>query len=216
MKHKSLLERCGAVLLAVFFAVALLFALGVFERSRVVVIAFTDGAMTYEGEWLQDAFTGEGTLRFGDGAAYSGGFADSRFHGYGVYSKEGWDLGGVFTAGVLTEPEYISIPDAGIRVTVQTEYIITSRDYIYTGPMENWLPHGEGVYAFTDGSAYSGYLQNGLAEGYGVLKNAEGTPIYEGLWSRGLPHGAGTYYDASGNAFRAVFEHGYPTEAPHA
>lgn len=215
MKYKHWLERGGIAFLCALFVLVSLYALGVFESPHKVVISFADDSMRYEGNWHSDDFSGEGTLRFADGDIYSGSFQSSRFDGFGTFkSTEQREISGIFSQGVLTEPDYIAIPGANIRLDFRSDgsVIIESRDYIYIGAMKDWLPAGKGEYFFADGSSYTGSLQNGLAQGYGVLKGANGIILYEGEWENGLPHGEGNYFDAEGNVLHTRFENGYPQD----
>jgi hypothetical protein len=48
--------------------------------------SFTDVALTYDGEWKDDAMHGEGKLVFrDDNSSYEGSFVDGLFDGRGVY-----------------------------------------------------------------------------------------------------------------------------------
>ena len=46
---------------------------------------FTDGGTVYDGQWVDDAMHGEGTITFDTGASYSGMFFQDVFNGRGTY-----------------------------------------------------------------------------------------------------------------------------------
>lgn len=47
---------------------------------------FTDVGSVYDGQWRDDAMTGEGTMQFSSGACYVGTFFENRFSGRGRYT----------------------------------------------------------------------------------------------------------------------------------
>jgi hypothetical protein len=47
---------------------------------------FVDTCATYDGQWLDDEMSGDGSLTFESGASYVGGFLHSTFYGKGKYT----------------------------------------------------------------------------------------------------------------------------------
>ncbi|XP_063718986.1 MORN repeat-containing protein 2-like isoform X2 [Symsagittifera roscoffensis] len=48
----------------------------------------------YEGEWLNDTMTGQGSVEYPSGASYEGEFNENKFHGSGRYN---WPDGAVYS-----------------------------------------------------------------------------------------------------------------------
>jgi hypothetical protein len=61
---------------------------------------------------------------------------------------------------------------------------------VYTGPVRDGKPEGEGSWLRPDGSSYVGEFRNGLPSGHGTLKSERGA-VYEGSFAEGYAHGRG-------------------------
>lgn len=88
---------------------------------------------------------------------------------------------------------------------------ITTSSYVYVGDTFKDMPHGHGVYQFTNGDVYTGDSNYGMRDGYGVFKSDAYT--YEGFFSNNLQHGIGTYYATNCNKgpWRCGKRHGMHT-----
>ena len=67
--------------------------------------------------------------------------------------------------------------------------------------------HGEGVYTWrteTGESRFEGTYVQGVREGYGVMRFANGEE-YQGLWSKDKRNGQGTYRYANGDVFSGMW-----------
>lgn len=69
---------------------------------------------------------------------------------------------------------------------------------IYTGPLLNGRPNGEGMCQFPDDSLYAGTFFRGFIQGYGKLLGADRSLQYEGFFQNNLPHGKGKLYLTGG------------------
>jgi hypothetical protein len=142
---------------------------------------------------------GEGTLRFADGALYTGAFRDGQFHGQGsLLYADGSTYTGYFRnqrpngIGTLIDPK-------GNR---------------YTGMWQDGKREGKGELHYADGSRvagrwvadrlegdvkllyanadhYAGQMHHDRIEGYGTMSYANGDR-YTGEWQNNQRHGSGT------------------------
>lgn len=55
----------------------------------------------------------------------------------------------------------------------------------YEGPLENFQPHGHGVFRIENGTVYEGGFRNGQKHGLGTLTSLDGK-VVKGIWESGL------------------------------
>ena len=67
------------------------------------------------------------------------------------------------------------------------------------------MPHGSGVFTYTNGSSYEGEFEHGVREGYGVFRWSTGDS-YEGGWKNDKRHGEGVMKYANGRVRKGRFE----------
>lgn len=67
------------------------------------------------------------------------------------------------------------------------------------------LPHGNGVFTYTNGSSYEGEFEHGVRCGYGVFRWSTGDS-YEGGWKDDKRHGEGVMKYANGRVRKGRFE----------
>ncbi len=78
----------------------------------------------------------------------------------------------------------------------------------YTGYVENGLAQGEGKFVRVGGETYTGNFVDGKRSGYGVSVEASGER-YEGEWENNKYNGQGTYYYSDGSVkYSGTFKDG--------
>mmetsp|Transcript_13200 Transcript_13200/g.24229 ORF Transcript_13200/g.24229 Transcript_13200/m.24229 type:complete len:127 (-) Transcript_13200:22-402(-) len=97
---------------------------------------------------------------------YEGEFEGGKYAGFGKLTRRDYTVEGSFKNGKLASK------------SAQ----LTTRDYAYSGPVENVLPHGKkGVIKYENGDVYTGSFIQGLREGYGKCVYINGD-CFEGEW----------------------------------
>lgn len=130
------------------------------------------GNIVYSGEFQRMKWSGRGKLRTTD-CYYNGNFSVGRATGEGtLVCNNGCTYDGVFDKGLLHYGT-ITNPD----------------DVIYTGPLQEGIPNGEGKLSNRE-MTYAGGFKEGAFHGVGTLMLGDGT--YKGQWLAGKPHGKGT------------------------
>ena len=121
------------------------------------------------------------TIRFDDGAWYTGGIADSLFNGYGkmVYA-DSTIYEGEWRDGMWNGKGWLSYPDGDS----------------YDGQFLDHEFCGYGTYIYSNGAMYEGYWQHGMFNGPGTMEYADGS-TYAGNWKDDMKDGMGVFYDAS-------------------
>ena len=121
------------------------------------------------------------TIRFDDGAWYTGGIADSLFNGYGkmVYA-DSTVYEGEWRDGMWNGKGKLSYPDGDS----------------YDGQFLDHEFSGYGTYRYSDGAKYEGYWEHGMYNGAGTMEYADGS-TYAGNWKDDMKEGLGVLYDAS-------------------
>lgn len=69
--------------------------------------------------------------------------------------------------------------------------LINNQPGLYTGPILNNLPHGEGIFRSDIGNVYAGNFDHGVRQGFGKLTTSKST--YIGEWYQDMRHGYGKY-----------------------
>ena len=202
-------------------------------RSRKKIV-FPDGNI-YEGDTVHEVLDGEGEMAFKNGAIYTGGFRDSKEHGYGKLVKgsnmyEGaWKAGKkhgkgvqIYKSGAIYDGEFKDGKKDG-----KGKYISKNRN-VYDGEWVSGKRHGHGKYTWADGrvyvgefkddkqygkgeytwknGAYQGEYKDGKFHGIGKYTWTDGR-IYEGEWKAGKKYGKGKYIFANGDVYEGEFEY---------
>ena len=180
---------------------------------RNVEKTYEDGS-TYKGEWLAGTMHGTGVLSLPDGVRYEGEFLDGMMHGEGVQTipdaeiytgsfeygdrsgkgkavkADGSEYDGLWHAGHYHgQGRYISpkgnIYEGEWEHGELNEGVLETSEWIYTGEMRSFAPHGAGVTEYKDGRVYAGYWHNGYKQGLGRQIYADGRMDF-GYWDQGV------------------------------
>jgi len=154
--------------------------------------------LTYEGEWENDRWNGNGVLttRYRSMKwVYAGTFTDGKQTGRGVYTDH---------SGNRYEGEWKDGKKHGYG---KLEMEISSSSY--EGEWKENKFHGHGIYTWRNGTRYEGEFRNGKEQGKGKKTFADGS-IYEGQWHEGKLHGHGTMTYKNGYGYSGEFKEGLP------
>ena len=131
----------------------------------------------YVGELINGKPNGKGTKTFANGNTYSGEWKNGDFHGKGTYINhygqrfEGyWENGKIYNGELFYKK--------GVYPNSQDEKYIGELAYSYGSP----VPHGEGIYYFSNGDIYNGDFFDWSKEGSGTFTWKNGDS-YTGEWS---------------------------------
>jgi hypothetical protein len=130
---------------------------------------------SYEGEYVNNERTGEGSYVWANGDHYTGDFMAGKRHGIGVY---------VWANGDRYEGEYVNDERHGSGT-----YIWANRDR-YEGDFFKGQRHGKGKLTWADGEIYEGAFAEGKRTGIGVYISSGGDR-YEGYFEDGKRSGKG-------------------------
>ena len=164
----------------------------------------------YEGEWLHGRRNGHGKFIVGDGCVYDGGFVDDAFSGEGTLLYAVMTPSTAITGrdqlrdrqSILEDTHVATLPShlgAGTGATSAA---------FYRGTWLHGKPHGMGTRAFPCGDVYSGGWDGGEQHGEGRLCFARGGGSYAGGWVRGMRCGIGRRVYSSGAAAEGEWRDG--------
>lgn len=184
-------------------------------------------SVVYSGEWREGRRHGWGTCQFATGNKYSGSWVNDTMEGFGVLTwvtnkqlKTTADVDAVVAKSEVGNKEYVKqlrscLGNVGAcrpgPLGPYTPSCVERSDMFerYLGEFRNNLPHGAGQYEmyFFDGSTrdipydttnqYNGSFADGLREGFGVQKYADGT-LFAGHWQANMKHGKGSIVHTDG------------------
>ena len=77
----------------------------------------------------------------------------------------------------------------------------------YDGQMEEGWAEGNGILTSEQGMRYEGGWKKSVQDGYGTAASTDGSK-YEGEWLDGKPHGRGTYTTPGGDVLSGQWENG--------
>lgn len=121
-----------------------------------------DGQTNINGKYTEQRFTGECKIT-ATNSSYQGELLNSKIFGLGTLKLgDHKKVKGKFWDGAITTGEYRVLND------------------IYKGSLKYGMPHGYGIYKFSNGDVYEGFFNHGKKHGYGILKSDEGEIIYKG------------------------------------
>ena len=181
-------------------------------QHTIASVDFGDGV--YEGEVVDGAMHGHGTMRFHSGDVYVGDLRNDVFHGKGTYR---WVDGDEYKG------EYQHDQQHGTGIFKSSDGVYTGNWFedqrsgsgkqtypdnsIYEGDWQQNLKHGRGKQVMANGASYEGEFVCGKSHGIGIHKNSVGD-VYEGDFINDLPHGRGTYRWADGTTYVGYFVEG--------
>jgi len=146
---------------------------------------------TYEGELSFGRLTGKGRYTYRDGSFYEGGFQRGKEHGEGCYSSG--KMTGKYNVGIAVYGTW----QYGVLLEGEVHYKLRGEDEInesYVGKFAkgSYIPHGQGVRAYKDGSWYKGEFYMGKRQGFGEYRDGKNGSVYLGEWHNDMRHGKGS------------------------
>eukprot|EP01102_Stenamoeba_stenopodia_P009247 TRINITY_DN2725_c0_g1_i2.p1 TRINITY_DN2725_c0_g1~~TRINITY_DN2725_c0_g1_i2.p1 ORF type:complete len:484 (+),score=152.39 TRINITY_DN2725_c0_g1_i2:168-1619(+) len=166
---------------------------------------YSDGS-TYQGSWLNAKRDGKGRLeivnrKMGQGnqttvAVYEGEFRDNEIHGDGkmIFLKTQALLDGRWEIDVKGSGLIIYLNGSNCvgkwRVFLPSSSLSSSSQSNSTGSSSSIQVIEFGKVFFLDGKKYTGFLQNNIIEGYGIMSYPDGSN-YVGSWKSSLRDGYG-------------------------
>lgn len=157
-----------------------------------------DHTISYEGEWNQGQWNGQGSVARKNGDTYSGSFCDDQFHGHGEYIH--YDSQRVFHGRFVM----------GHRIDGKMTY---SDGSVYEGSWYCGKRHGKGTYRFSDGSIYKGEFFGDQMSGHGQLIWPDGSR-FVGEFQKGRRHGKGKEYDERGGVrYEGLWTNNLPVDS---
>ena len=174
--------------------------------------AYGGDEFTYAGTLRNGLFGGGGVVTFADGARLTGEFLKGHLSGSLAFVSAGdWRFEGQFIDG---RPGGAFELPGGVSATVSREDtvgFISPKGWEYAGGIGERGQNGEGRFVFPGGESYTGAFLLGLADGYGVYRDTDGSVVYEGEWKAGMYHGQGRYTPPGGKYMvEGAFEGGIP------
>lgn len=163
------------------------------QMSGHCTVVYEDGS-TYDGDFIEGMYDGQGCLKTLDGCVYNGGWKASRRHGHGVYCTSG---------GYRYEGEWVDGERHGPGRVVGVDR------YILEGTFSHNDLEGEGMMKYPNKIiAYEGEFFRSKFHGIGELFNPDGSPIYSGEFCHGQYHGYGNCYYRHGEHYFGYWKHG--------
>ena len=146
----------------------------------------TSPPWSYEGEFKDGKFHGQGALWRRGGQGYVGAFAAGEKHGQGKQDDGYYTYEGGFSHGKWT--------GMGVRITWSNRAAKIESER-YEGDMVDGKPHGIGVWQENSADKllyrYEGAWQNGLHHGKGIEFNGRWNKYAEGMFVKGALQGEG-------------------------
>ena len=177
-----------------------------YTHGNHCIIRFHTG-LWYEGNVVNNKYTGQGIMTYPNGNFYKGEWLNSKKHGQGSYVEYRTDkrivklFEGKFVDDKLIEGTLTQRGKTSVSTTVTD---------VYVGEFKDLYPHGKGKLTFDNGATYEGDWDMGKRHGKGIYKNITYTPpcscdkqcskcqptkvtmIYEGQWVNDHQTGVGT------------------------
>jgi uncharacterized protein (TIGR02145 family) len=180
--------------------------------------------LTYDGEWTNGVFNGQGTLKT-NGAMLSGTFVNSFLTGKGTATWGEYTYTGDFVnsapngIGELTSSSYKYSgevnslqPNGNGTMCFKNGYLkdgrkgpIRNLEPCFTGHFENGKMMGNGVMYYENGDSLKGQWTGFAFTGSGKLTLQNGS-IYDGNWANGKLNGEGKLIQLDGNILAGTFK----------
>lgn len=170
---------------------------------------------TYEGNFVNSSFFGQGKITYKDGKTYSGYFKNGIREGYGTFT---WPNGDKYVGNFVNGyregygtytwangEKYEGYHVKGKFEGKGTRYYNDGKKY--EGYFSYDKMEGLGTFTWPDGDKYVGNYHNDYRSGKGVYywKNGD---RYDGEWTQGERTGIGTFYYADGRCYTGDFVNG--------
>jgi hypothetical protein len=170
--------------------------------------SITTNILSYKGKWWKGEFSGFGTLTYGSGEIFQGGFLDNRLHGLGtIRYTDGSVFDGAFQLDAILGKGRMIYPDGSVYwgflapTTAPPSGTDSNNRTPTDRPFPGLAPHGRGKLTFADGrTIYDGEFSNGRMEGHGKLTSGDGS-WYLGEFSDGEKNGLGLEVRADGTIY---------------
>lgn len=156
----------------------------------------------YQGEFVNDVYSGFGTRVYANGDRYMGGWLNGKYHGFGVFmKKDGLVQTGYFKEGSIVN-EQIGISSAANEVDNTKTGCLEgdcANGYgtfrwktgaVYIGTWKYDKKHGIGLYTSVNSISCSEYAYDQF-EGYGSKIYIANQETYFGEWKEGKKEGEG-------------------------
>jgi hypothetical protein len=164
---------------------------GDFAAGRIVRGSFQLPMVSYEGEFLDNAPHGRGTMKLPDGLVASGSF--EKGHATGQEFELKWPNGSHYQGGV------------GKHLAMEGTGTLTYSDgTTYEGEFRDGRLEGNGVLKYTAGEIRRGVFVDGKLQGKGSIHYSNGAD-YEGELRAGQPDGQGRLTYANGGFYEGAF-----------
>ena len=166
--------------------------------------SYKDGSV-YTGEWVKHRKEGKGVLDRSKmhEFVYTGFWKADEMNGQGVfqtmYEEEGadnWTFSGTFLNGQKHGEGVLKFRSDGSWIKgrwvhdVLTKGTKQCKDWVYTGPLKNYEPHGKGQHEDLN-EIYEGEYFEGQMHGHGKRNLLDVQEVYEGAFKNGLYDGFG-------------------------
>ena len=134
---------------------------------------------------------GHGTLRWPDGASYTGDIRDGKANGNGKFTHANGDT---------YDGQFLDDQAHG-----QGEYIYHEYKQRYIGGWVNDMQHGIGREELCDGSVYEGYFFEGRKHGFGRYQWLDQS-VYCGYWEANEMSGYGQFIAADQRKYTGLYQ----------
>ena len=175
------------------FIVCLFLALTLFQVPAIArKVQYPNGDFYFGGWDSKNSYPkGKGTMQYANGDCYVGLWANGKQQGKGKMTyADGSSYNGQWKGGSWNG----------------TGRLEKNGD-VYKGFWKDGYMNGEGTIISVDGSSYRGNFNNGVKEGYGVMKFADGSS-YNGEWIEGKMDGQGLMTYADGSSYNGQWKGG--------
>ncbi|MBS1756895.1 MAG: hypothetical protein JSU03_06415 [Bacteroidetes bacterium] len=139
-------------------------------RNGIGKFTWLDGHY-YQGDFKEDAITGEGTLHISEKNYYTGHFENGKYNGHGKY---------YFADGAIYEGNFIDDIINGFGTYIWTEGDFKGAKYV--GNFKNSKYDGKGTYYFPNGKIFDGNFKDGVINGSGTFTDINGDKYISENW----------------------------------
>ncbi len=161
------------------------------------VAIFEDGS-TYEGNWKDGYFSGQGVYSDADGSRYDGEFLRSLFHGFGTLTTpDGKQKAGLWEKDRYVGELNVNNVEGCVSGDCDNGYgVMVYEDHsVYFGEFKNGQSHGDGVYYTPEGDRYEGSFEDDKVSGFVNIEFKESGNVYIGNFLDGSATGYGALID---------------------